>query len=128
MKNLLFTIVSTALLIISKATLLAAEDKVIVIKPGSLTETTTPNRSPELVPIEAYYDDFTSSVYVSFCTNIGNVDLIIVNQDTSEFIEETINAYGTMIAVPISGNPGLYYLSFTLQSGIEYYGEFEITL
>ena len=91
-----------------------------------MTETTTPNRVPIVVPIQAFYDAFTSSVYVVFDTNIGNVDISIANQDTGEFIEDTINAYGTTAVIPISGDPGLYYLCFTLQLGSEYYGEFEI--
>lgn len=119
---LFFTVIS----LLFGANRLAAANKVIIIKPGGLTETATPNRAPIVVPIQAFYDAFTSSVYVVFDTNIGNVDISIVNQNTGEFIEDTINAYGTTAVIPISGDPGLYFLSFTLQLGSEYYGEFEI--
>lgn len=39
-------------------------EKVVVIKPACLAETTTPNRAPVRVPITAYYDSFTSSIIV----------------------------------------------------------------
>lgn len=126
MKNLIITFISVLMLFFSSSTVQGAEDKVIVIKPGSLTETTTPNRGPELVPISAYYDGFTSSVYVTFSMSIGDVDVSIINIDTGESIEETINAYSSIAIIPISGNPGLYCISFMLQSGVEYIGEFEL--
>lgn len=118
----------TVFSLFSSVNRLAAENKVVVIKPGSLTETTTRNRAPVFVPIQAYYDSFTSSVYVVFNAAIGYVNISITNQDTGEYIEDIIDAYGTVAVFPISGDPGLYYLSFTLQMGLEYYGEFEIVV
>lgn len=99
-------------------------DPEIPIMPAYCPDTPIPNRGP--VPISAYYDSFTSSIVISFNSNIGNVETIIVNLYTGETYEDVINAYNTLVFVPISGSAGLYSISFELIDGYGYYGEFEL--
>ena len=72
MKKIKNILMSALLSLFSLQGLYAEEgEKVVVIKPACLAETTTPNRAPVRVPITAYYDNFTSSIIVSFIYDIG---------------------------------------------------------
>jgi len=99
----------------------------IVIKPGDEKETHYPNRGVIDVPITAYFDGFTSTVFISFSNDLGDVDTEITNLYTSETQYEVVDAYDSPVAIPITGTSGLYSLVFTLSSGAQYIGEFEIT-
>ena len=99
---------------------------VIIIKPASESETTAPNRSSEAIPISAYFDGFTSTVFVAFSSNLGEVEMVIVNLLTGETQYEEIDAYLAPAVIPISGTEGMYSIVFTLLDGTEYMGEFEI--
>lgn len=97
----------------------------IPIMPIYCPDTPIPNRNP--VPISAYYDSFTSSVVISFNRNIGDVVTTIENLFTGESYNDTINAYGSLVFMPISGSEGVYTILFELSDGSEYQGEFELS-
>ena len=66
-----------------------------------------------------------SIVYVSFTGNLGDVDYELVNYDTSEVVPGQVEGTG-LIIIPFSGDSGSYGITFTLESGAQYYGEFDL--
>ncbi len=84
-------------------------------------------RSPVLVPISASYDGFLSCILVSFSYDLGEVDYELVNLSTSGTAYGTIDSDSGSQIIMMSGDAGYYSITFTLSSGTQYYGEFEIT-
>ena len=65
------------------------------------------------------------SLTVAFLQNIGQVSIEIANVfGVTLNIEATDTPSGYMYYIPLTGN---YTVTFTLENGDEYYGEFEIT-
>ena len=88
-------------------------------------ESTEPEGAPRSLGaiIEAYYDTDLLCV-CAYLSNAGiSVSVGIVNQTTNESEEYVISGSGSS-ALPISGNPGYWTITFTLQSGDVYIGEF----
>lgn len=87
------------------------------------TETGRENRSPEFIPILALYDDYSSSIYIQFLQSIGDVYIDVTNIDTGYNADfEVDSSLGTVI-LPISGENGLYDITFVLSEGGAYQGE-----
>jgi len=64
------------------------------------------------------------SLYVSFLQNIGEVTIEISNVfGVTLNIEATETPSGYMYYIPLTGT---YTVTFTLENGDEYYGEFEV--
>lgn len=64
------------------------------------------------------------SLYVSFTQNIGNVTVEITNVFGVVLdIESTDTPSGYMYYIPLAGH---YTVTFTLENGDEYYGNFEV--
>lgn len=132
MKKSLFAVLTTAFLFCSFVSMYAGDDgndddKRIVINPvKGGNKDSKRQRVPALVPIEAYYDSFTSSVFISFMKNIGDADVVVFNSNNGETVETTVNAYYAPAVISVSGAEGHYTLYITLSSGAEYWGEFEI--
>lgn len=131
MKKPLFAVLTTAFLFCSFVSMYAGDDgndddKRIVINPVKDQTAHKHNRVPALVPIEAYYDSFMSSVFISFTKNIGDADVVVFNSNNGETVETTVNAYYAPAVISVSGAEGHYTLYITLSSGAEYCGEFEI--
>ena len=87
------------------------------------TETEREHRSQVYIPIQAFYDDFTSSIYIQFLQSIGDVYIDVTNIDTGYNADfEVDSSLGTVI-LPISGESGLYDITFVLSEGGAYQGE-----
>lgn len=84
------------------------------------------HRSPEYVPIQAYYDDVLSVVCISFLQNIGEVEVTITNIFDGDTVEYEVNSMAGSVVIPLDGGSGNYQLSILLSSGKEYVGEFEL--
>ena len=130
MKKHITLFVSALMIILSSLSAFASfsteEGTQIIIRPANETEIERPHRAQESIPISAYFDGFTSTVFVSFTSNIGEVEMVIANMLTGETQYEEVDAYLAPVAVPISGTEGTYSIVFTLLDGTEYIGEFEI--
>lgn len=68
----------------------------------------------------------TSSVVVSFSTQLGEVAISIMNLPTGEVFNETVNSIFSTVMIPIAGSAGIYIISFLLSNEERYYGQFEI--
>ena len=79
-----------------------------------------------IVPIEAYYIAFNSSICVTFSQNLGDMDVTVTNLTTGDSDDFEIVASVGSTLLPISGDAGYFRIDFILASGTQYYGEFEI--
>ena len=93
---------------------------------GSLNPDNSAPRSPSLVPISASYVESLSCILVYFKYDMGEVDYDLVNITTSNTVSGTIDSDSGSQVIMMSGDAGCYSITFTLSSGVQYYGEFEI--
>lgn len=82
-----------------------------------------PNSPRTPVPISAMVEG--SAVYVTFTDNLGDIDYELVNHTTAETVSGEVEGSG-LVRIPFSGNPGFYSITFTLESGMQYYGVFNL--
>ena len=85
-------------------------------------------RIPVWIPIEASYSPSLSCLELSFSDNLGAVTVRIENLTTGANFQTVINAVQGSHYLPITGDAGVYELSFTLLDGHIYIGVFEIEL
>ena len=90
------------------------------------TETGRENRSLEYVPFQAYYDSFTSSIYLSFFENIGEVEISITNAYTGYCVDYDVYSDLGEAILLVSGGCGLYIMTVLPVNGGGYEGEFEL--
>lgn len=100
------------------------EEVDILIKPHTFDPNGQP-RDPSAVSISAYYDSEDTCIYVSLSNAGVSVDVSINNLITNETDNYVIPGTGTS-ALPISGNSGIWTISFTLSAGDIYEGSFMI--
>ena len=105
---------------------LQCADSAIVIIPflGEGDEGLGP-RAPMIVPISASYERLISSVILAFTSNLGEIEVEVVNTTTGGYDAGTIDTQLLYATVPITMGPGHYLIIFTLPSGRQYKGEFD---
>ena len=84
------------------------------------------HRSPETTPISACYEDFISSVYMTFSQNLGVLDITITNLTDGTYADYEVDSSLGSAILPISGNAGIYNVLIVTAGGIQSGGEFEI--
>lgn len=89
-------------------------------------ETGRTHRSMMFIPMEAYYDANTLSVYVQFLQDIGCVDITILNKCTGNYTEYKTDSCMGVASLSISGDEGDYSIVFLLSNGVIYEGVFLI--
>ena len=102
-------------------------DSSIVITPiiGGGSEGSGP-RTPEIVPISASYNSFFSSVFLYFSSNLGEIEVEVLNITHGYYDFGYIQTWPLSAIIPISGGPGHYIITFTLPSWQQYQGEFDV--
>lgn len=123
--NILLLIVAFMLFPLSRVHAACDGDPVVIIKPANQPETTFPNRGV-IAPISAYYDTVTSSLVISFSTDIGEVKTSLTNLLTGVTIEEVINAFGLPEYIHINDPRGVFLVKFFLFGGDVYVGQFSL--
>ncbi len=107
--------------------LLQCSDSVIVITPfmGDNNEGYGP-RSPALVPISASYEAMLSTLFLTFTSNLGEIEVEVLNTTSGGYDSGTVDTQFLYATVPITMGPGHYLILFTLPSGQRYKGELDI--
>lgn len=82
------------------------------------------HRSPVIIPITCFID--VPNLHIYFLSDLGTVSIEIENLSTGEESQFAFNALAGPMILPISGTPGHWLIRFTLSSGVQYYGEFDI--
>lgn len=85
-------------------------------QPRSLTE----------VPIECVYDPMSNGIYTTFTSNIGYVDVSVENLLSGEYVCGTADSAAGQLFIPVSGSEGDYTITFITDTGVEYYGSFQL--
>lgn len=80
-------------------------------------------RTPVQPLFTANLDTDLNIISISACCYVGEVDIVIENLTTGEYIEDEFDSSVTSY-FPISGNTGLWHITLTLDSGDNYYGVF----
>lgn len=82
------------------------------------------HRVPLVVPIRCSYNSELNSVFVEFVSKIGDIDVVIANRTSGEFIETTISSEESIQMIPCPGGDGICSITFYLPNRKSYYGEF----
>ena len=106
--------------------LICCSDTAIVIDPLPGVSPVTGPRSPALIPIVAYYDSSVSSVLLSFKSNLGVIEVEVLNSTTGGYSSIFVDTQFLYSVIPITLGSGHYIIIFTLPSGQQYQGEFDI--
>ena len=102
-------------------------DSIIVISPiPELDSGSHGPRAPMVVPISASYDSMLSSVILSFTSNLGEIEVEVLNTTTGGYVSDFVDTQFIYATIPITMGPGHYILLFTLPSGQRYRGEFDL--
>lgn len=85
-----------------------------------------PGGRPRSLPIfSASLDSDLNTLSVSSIYNVGEVDVIIENLTTGEYVEDSFNS-SVAALFPISGNAGLWQIILTLENDETFIGMFEL--
>ncbi|MBQ9450724.1 MAG: hypothetical protein IJQ93_11570 [Bacteroidales bacterium] len=98
----------------------------IIIGDGGSMEGGPTYHAPAFVPILGIYSAVKSSVLINYLYDLGTIVIEIENQTTGEYSQSLVNALAGPMLLPISGTAGQWTITFTLPSGVVYYGEFII--
>lgn len=101
------------------------DEEPILIIPAEQSSKHRPH-SKAFVPFVANYNVGLASVLVRFIRDVGEVEISIQNLSSGEYNDYTINSKVGSIVLPISGDSGDYVITFTLQNGKQFIGEFSI--
>lgn len=82
-------------------------------------------KSPSTVNLQAYYDCTSSDIVVSAQNAGASISVCVENLVSGESSQHTISGNGVSY-LPISGTPGYWILTFTLQDGTAYFGQFTL--
>lgn len=102
-----------------------SRDSSIVINPYPFPNPNIP-RSSEVIPIAASYNSVLSSVILSFTQNLGETEVEVLNTTTGGYYSDFIDTQYLYAILPINLGPGHYIITFTLPSGQQYQGVFDI--
>ena len=102
------------------------DEEIIPIYESNDPSIPTPPKAPGQIPIECVYLSSASTIVVNYLYDLGSVTVEIENQTTGEYSQSVVNALAGPMPFIISGTSGHWRISFTLSSGVCYYGEFDI--
>ena len=100
-------------------------DSTIIVFPFPIGNPTPP-KSPSIIPISASYESLITSVILTFNQNLGEIEVEVLNTFTGYYDSGYINTLFLSAIIPITGGPGHYIITFTLPSGQQYQGEFDV--
>ena len=100
------------------------KDSIINVLPFPNPNPNNP-RSPALVPISASYEAMISTVFLTFTSNLGEIEVEVMNTTTGGYDSGTIDTQFLYATVPITMGSGHYIVLFTLPSGQRYKGELD---
>lgn len=124
----IFLLAAVLLLAIPCAVVRAGGDDPIdiVIGDGGSLGGSPAHYAPALIPVSAAYYPSLGSILLEFRYDLGSVTVTLENQTTGVSSCSVINAVQGTQLFPISGNTGVYEITFTLSNGRVYVGSFEI--
>lgn len=98
---------------------------ILILEDNSL-EHAVPPKSPAQIPMDCVYYSSLTSIATTFHYDLGSISVEIENQTTGENNQITVKALAGQMIFPISASQGHWVITFTLQGGVIYYGEFNL--
>ena len=132
MSNKIFTllVILSALLapsqVFANEVKMCCSDSIIIIDPLPEIHPGTGPRSPALIPISASYEAMLSTLFLTFTSNLGEIEVEVLNTTSGGYDSGTVDTQFLYATVPITMGPGHYLILFTLPSGQRYKGELDI--
>ena len=77
-------------------------------------------RMPSVIPIQGVVSG--STIYLSFTDDLGLIAVELSESVNGLILQTVVDSSYLSAAIPFSGAPGEYYITFTLPSGAEYIG------
>lgn len=98
----------------------------IIIYETETPQHSVPPKAPAILPLVCSV--FSSLLFVEavFYYDLGSVAIELENRTTGEYGLTLVNALPGTNLLPFSGTSGSWTITFTLSSGAQYYGEFDI--
>ena len=81
-------------------------------------------RTGVVIPVEAYYMNGMSAVYVEFMMNVGEIEIRLTHLTTGSTTSTLVHSSIGSCILPVTGGPGMYRITFITESGEQYYGMF----
>ena len=97
----------------------------IVIEKKAEYNPSTGPKSPSVVRLRAYYDCASSEIVVSALNAGTSISVCVENLVSGDSSLFSISG-NSVSYMPISGTPGYWILTFTLQDGTAYIGQFTL--
>ena len=101
-------------------------DSVIFIEPIPAVNPWPGPSMPAFIPISASYEAVLSTVFLTFTSNLGEIEVEVLNTTSGGYDSGTVDTQFLYATVPITMGPGHYLILFTLPSGQRYKGELDI--
>ena len=95
----------------------------IVIRPRENSSPAGAPRGPVFNPFTAFLQN--NNVIMESDTFIGLVNVVLVST-AGDYYTVVFDTEDVSIQIPVSGNSGYYCLCLTTESGMEFYGEFNM--
>lgn len=132
MSNKIFTllVILSALLapsqVFANEVKMCCSDSIIIIDPLPEIHPGTGPRAPALVPISVSLESLISTLFMTFTSNLGEIEVEVLNTTTGGYFSDFVDTQFLYATIPIIMGPGHYILLFTLPSGQRYRGEFDL--
>ena len=105
---------------------MCCSDSIIIIDPLPEIHPGTGPRAPALVPISVSLESLISTLFMTFTSNLGEIEVEVLNTTTGGYFSDFVDTQFLYATIPIIMGPGHYILLFTLPSGQRYKGEFDL--
>ena len=112
---------------VANSSFYSQEDSSIVISPipGNNPDPSSP-RSPVYVPISASYSTMLTSLILNFAHNLGEIEVEVLNTISGAYYSEIVNTTFLTAILPVTMGSGHYIITFSLSTGQQFQGEFDI--
>lgn len=100
--------------------------EIILIEEGGSNYGGPVYHAPAIIPIQCVYYSSITTIEVQYLVDLGPVLVEIENQTTGEYSYSLNNVQTGSVPFVITGTSGTWTISFTLSTGTNYCGSFEI--
>ena len=112
------------LLLTFNCSLFSQNDEVIKIRLIDKTENNSKaNHAPARPQVECFYYSFSSSIELSFLSNVGSALILLENKTTGEMQDYVYNSSSGRMIMPVVSN-STYKMDIIVESGRNYYAIF----
>ena len=101
-------------------------DSVLTIEPLPNIHPGTGPRSEVILPFSASFNSTTRIVTLTFTSDLGEIEVEVLNTYTGGYDSGIVDTQYLSAIIPITLGNGHYIITFTLPSGQQFQGEFNV--